>query len=139
MSRQNPSHYELLGVKPDAKHNDIHLAYNRKVRAAKRDDTVPDLKYETKLHEAFAVLSDLDQREAYDRRLAGARLKPSFGAKQGVLAAVVVAAVAGGIYYVTLKKPAEEAARAPGKSRQEIAAAATTAVGRLQSTDMTGH
>src|SRR5690242_18813858 len=120
MSKDNPTYYELLGVKPGAKHNDIHLAYNRKARAARRDDAVPDLKYETKLHEAFAVLSDLDKREAYDRRLAAARLKHAFGAKEGAFAAVVVAAVAGGIYYYTLKKPAEEAARTPGKPKEEI-------------------
>ena len=106
---RKPTHYETLGVKPDAKHNDIGLAYNRLVRARKRDDAPPDLKYETGLREAFEVLSDLDRREAYDRELAAARLKPAFGAKQGALAAVVVAAMAGAIYWFTVKKPAEEA------------------------------
>ena len=138
MSNRNPTHYELLGVKPGAKHTDIHLAYNRKVRATKRDDTVPDLKYESKLHEAFAVLSDLDKRAAYDRELAGERLKPSFGAKGAVFAVVAIAALAGGIYYFTVHKPAAEAARAPGKSREEIVAAATTALGRLKAMDMAG-
>ncbi len=138
MSERHPNYYELLGIEPGAKHTDIHLAFNRKMRAAKRDDTVPDLKYETKLQEAFGVLSDLDKREAYDRKLAAARLKPSFGAKGAAFAVVAIAAVAGGIYYYTLKKPAEEAARAPGKSKEEIVASATPAVGRLQSMDMGG-
>ena len=139
MANQNPTYYELLGVKPGAKHNDIHLAYNRKVRAARRDDAIPDLKYETKLHEAFAVLSDLDKRDAYDKQLAAARLKPSFGRKGAAIAAVFTAALGGGIYYYTLKKPADEAARQPGKSKEEIAAAATTAMGRLQAMDMGGQ
>jgi len=139
MSKRNPTYYELLGVKPNAKLNDIHLAYNRAVRATKRDDTMPDLKYETKLNEAFAVLSDLDQRDAYDKKLAGDRLKPSFGAKGAAIAAVFVAALGGGIYYYTLRKPADEAARQPGKSKEEIAAAATTAMGRLQAMDMGGQ
>lgn len=139
MSKQNPTYYELLGVKPNAKLNDIHLAYNRAVRATKRDDTMPDLKHETKLNEAFAVLSDLDKRDAYDKRLAGDRLKPAFGGKGAAIAAVFVAAIGGGIYYFTLKKPADETARAPGKTRQEIAAAATTAMGRLQAMDMGGQ
>ena len=139
MPNRNPTYYDLLGVKPGAKHNDIHLAYNRKVRAAKRDDAIPDLKYETKLHEAFAVLSDLEKREAYDQQLAAARLKPSFGAKGAVIATLFVAVVAGGIYYYTLKKPADEAARQPGKTKEEIAAAATTAMGRLQAMDMGGQ
>jgi hypothetical protein len=139
MGDRKPTYYELLGVKPGAKHTDIHLAYNRKVRATKREDTVPDLKYESKLHEAFAVLSDLEKREAYDRQLAGDRLKPAFGAKGAVFAAVAIAAIAGGIYYYTVHKPAQEAARAPGKSREEIVAAATTALGRLKAMDMGGQ
>jgi hypothetical protein len=139
MASRGPTHYELLGVKPGAKHTDIHLAYNRKVRATQREDAVPDPKYEARLHQAFAILSDLEKREAYDRQLAGERLKPSFGAKGAVVAAVVVAAIAGGLYYYTVHKPAEEAARAPGKSREEIVAAATTAVGRLKAMDMGGQ
>lgn len=133
------TYYEILGVKPGAKHNDIGLAYNRLVRATKRDDYVPDLKYETKIKEAFEVLSDLDRRERYDRELASARLKPSFGAKGAVIAVVLIAALGGGIYYFTIYKPAAEAAKPLGKSPQEIAAATTPAVGRLQSIDMTGE
>jgi len=136
---QPQNYYEILGVKRNAKLNDIGLAYNRLMSAAKRDDVMPDLKYETRLREAFAVLSDLDRREQYDRQLAGARLKPAFGAKQGALAAVVVVAIAGAIFWFTVKKPADEAARPIGKSPQEIAAAATPAVGRLQATDMMGQ
>ena len=139
MSRKPQTYYEILGLKPDAKHNDVGLAYNRLLRAAKREDAVPDLKHETRLKEAFEVLSDLDRREAYDRQLAAARLKPAFGAKQGALAAVVVLALAGGIYWFTVQKPAAEAARPLGKPPQEIAAAATPAVGRLTATDLSGQ
>jgi hypothetical protein len=139
MGTQKQTLYEVLGVKPNAKHNDIGLAYNRLMRAAKREDAVPDLKYETRLREAFEVLSDLDRREQYDRQLAGARLKPTFGAKGAVFAAVVVVALAGGIYYFTVMKPAAETAKPVGKSPQEIAAAATPAVGRLHSIDMNGQ
>lgn len=68
MSKRNPTYYEILGIRPDAKHNDVGLAYNRKVRALKREDVAPDLKAETVLKEAFEVLSDLDKREAYDAK-----------------------------------------------------------------------
>ena len=93
MGTQKQTLYEVLGVKPNAKHNDIGLAYNRLMRAAKREDAVPDLKYETRLREAFEVLSDLDRRERYDRELAAARLKPTFGAKGAVPATVIAAAM----------------------------------------------
>ena len=139
MARDNQTYYEILGVKPNAKLNDIGLAYNRLMAARRRADAPPDLKGETRLKEAHAVLSDLDRRAAYDAELARARLKPSFGAKQGVLAVVLIAGIAGAVWYYTLKKPAEEAARPVGKPVEEIAADATPAVGRLSSMDMSGQ
>ena len=139
MARQQKTYYEILGVKPSAKHNDIGLAYNRLMAARRKESAAPDLKGETMIREAYAVLSDLDRRAAYDAELARARLKPAFGAKQGVLAAVVVAAVGAGIWYFTVKRPADEAARAVGKLPEEIVAAATPAVGKLTSTDLSGQ
>jgi hypothetical protein len=139
MSKSRPTHYEILGVKPNAKHNDIGLAYNRLMAARRRENAPPDLKGETALGEAFAVLSDLDRRAAYDQQLAGARLKPAFGARQGAFAAVVIALFAGAIYYYTIMRPAEEAARPVGRLPADIAAAATPAMGRLQATDMSGQ
>ena len=139
MAKNKPTHYEVLGVKPGAKHNDIGLAYNRLMAARRKENAPPDLKGESAAREAFEVLSDLDRRAAYDRQLAGARLKPAFGARQGAFAAAVVLLAAGGIYYFTLKRPAQEAAQPQGRPPAEIAAAATSAVGRLHSTDMSGQ
>ena len=134
-----PTYYEILGVKPNAKHHDIGLVYNRQVSARRRESAPPDLKAETKLREAYEVLSDLDRRAAYDKQLAGARLKPAFGAKQGAFAVVAIALVAGGIYYYTIKRPADAVADVPGKPAAEIATAATSAVGRLHSIDVSGQ
>ena len=139
MAREQKTYYEILGVKPGAKHNDIGLAYNRLMAARRRESAAPDLKGETMLREAFAVLSDLDKRAAYDAELARQRLKPAFGAKQGALAVAVIAAVGAGIWYFTVKRAADEAARPVGKLPEEIAASATPAVGRLTSTDLSGQ
>jgi hypothetical protein len=139
MSKSRPNYYDLLGVKPGAKHHEIGLAYNRLMAARSRENAPPDLKGETTAREAFEVLSDLDRRAAYDRELAAARLKPAFDARAGLLAGVAIALVAGAVYYFTLKRPAEEAARPQGRTPGEIAAAAAPAVGRLQSIDMSGQ
>ena len=72
-------YYEILGVKRNAKLNDIGLAYNRLMSAAKRDDVMPDLKYETRLREArMSIFRSLDQRrkqalEAREHVMAQAR------------------------------------------------------------------
>ncbi len=139
MAKRTPTYYEILGVKPNAKHNDIGLAHNRLAAARRKENAPPDLKGEARQREAFEVLSDLDRRAAYDRQLAAAQLKPSFGATQGALAGIVIAAFAAGIYYYTVKRPADEAARPVGRSSAEIAAAATPAIGRLLSIDMSGQ
>lgn len=139
MAKPKPTHYEILGVKPNAKHTDIGLAYSRQMSARRRENAPPDLKGEALVREAHAVLSDLDRRAAYDRELAAARLKPAFGAKQGVLAAIAIVLVAGGIYYFTVKRPADLVAQPVGRPAAEIAAAATSAVGRLQAIDMSGQ
>ena len=138
MAHGKTNYYEILGVKQSAKHNDIHLAYNRLVAARKRESAAPDLKQDTMIREAFAVLSDLDRRAAYDAELARARLKPAFGAKQGAFAAVAIAAIAGAVWYFAVRKPAQEAAQVVGKTPEEIVAAATPAIGRLSSMEMSG-
>lgn len=139
MPKPKPTHYEILGVKPGARHNDIGLAYNRLVAARRKENAPPDPKGEARQREAFEVLSDLDRRAAYDRQLVAAQLKPSFGAGQAAVAGFVIVALAAGIYYFTVKRPADEAARAVGPTSSEIAIAATPAVGRLLSIDMSGQ
>jgi hypothetical protein len=139
MTRPKSNYYEVLGLKPDAKHTDVGIAFNRKLAALRREDAPPDPRGEDTLREAFAVLGDLDQRAEYDRSLLAERLKPAFTAKQGIMAVVFVGIVVSGITAYLLKRNADGAAQAQGLTPQAIAAQATPAVGRLTSTDMGGQ
>ena len=136
---KTPTHYEILGLKPDAKHTEVGLAYNRRLSAAKREDAPPDKNGEMVLRQAYEILSDLDRRAEYDRELLAAKLKPSFGKKQGAIAAGFVVLVVAGITWYILKREADIAAKLQGLTPAEIVAATTPAVGRLMTTDMAGR
>ena len=99
MSKRNPTYYEILGIPSNAKHNDVGLAFNRKMRAIKREDVPPDLKAETVLKEAFEVLSDLDRREQYDAKLRADMLKPRMGKNHAAIAALFVVIVGAGLFW----------------------------------------
>lgn len=142
MSKRSPTHYETLGIQPGAKHTEVGLAYRRKVSAIRREDAPPDLKGETKLREAFEVLSDLDRRAAYDDELRKARMKPAFGKNHGAIAALFVVAVGAGLFWhlrPQLMPETVEAPQGPGKAYQEILNAAIPAVGRLRTVDLSGQ
>jgi hypothetical protein len=142
MSKRTPTYYERLGIQPNAKHNDVGLAYNRRMRALKREDAPPDLKAETVLKEAFEVLSDLDKREAYDAKLRAAMIRPAFGKNHAAIAALFVVAVGAGLFWYLrpqLTPEAIDVPAAPGKPFQEILNGAIPAVGRLQTVDMSGQ
>lgn len=143
MSTRKQTYYDLLGIPPNAKHNDVGLAFNRKMRAIRREDAPPDLKAETKLKEAFAVLSDLDKREAYDAQLRAARLKPRFGKNHAAIAALFVVAIGAGLFWYLkphlLPEMVALEQQGPGKPYQEILNGAIPAVGRLQAVEMSGQ
>jgi hypothetical protein len=142
MATRNITYYEVLGLKPNAKHTEVGIAYNRLVSALRREDAVPNPKAEAKLREAFEVLSDLDRRDAYDRQLRAARIKPAFGRNHAAMAALVVVAAGAGLYWYLRPHLAPESIdvpAAPGKPFQEVLNAAIPAVGRLQTIDMSGQ
>jgi len=137
-----PTHYETLGIQPGAKHTEVGLAYRRKLSAIRREDAPPDLKGETKLREAFDVLSDLDRRAAYDDELRKARMKPAFGKNHAAFAAFFVVAVGAGLFWYLrphLMPETLDVPPAPGKPYQEILNDAIPAVGRLRTVDMSGQ
>jgi hypothetical protein len=59
--------------------------------------------------------------------------------KQGAVAAAFLVLVVGGITWFILKRQADNVVKVKGRPVAEIAATATTAVGRLTSTDMSGN
>lgn len=131
--------YDILGVSRDAKLTDIGRAYNR-LRAELQDENAPpDPRRMAQIREAYEILSDIDRREAYDRSLraprallqkAGSRISPLWAA------AIGFAIVAGAGWWALRPKTH------PGDTQRspiEIANAATVAIGRLQSIDMSGR
>jgi curved DNA-binding protein CbpA len=70
--RRMATHYELLGVEPDAPLPAIKTAYRTAARAA-HPDAGGDETRMRRLNEAWRVLSDAGRRAAYDRELAFAR------------------------------------------------------------------
>lgn len=142
MSKRNLTYYEILGIPSNAKHNDVGLAFNRKMRAIKREDAPPDLKAETRLKEAFDVLSDLDRRAEYDAKLRAEMIKPKFGKNHGAIAALFLVAVGAGLYWYLRPQLMPELVAetvGPGKPYQEIVNGAIPAVGRLQAVEMSGQ
>jgi hypothetical protein len=143
MSRKIPTYYEILGIPSNAKHNDVGLAFNRKMRALKREDMPPDLKAESVLKEAFETLSDLDKREQYDAKLRAEMLKPRFGRNHAAIAALFVVALGAGLFWYLRPQLAPESVAlevaGPGKPYQEVLNAAIPAVGRLQTVEMSGQ
>lgn len=143
MGTRNPTYYEILGIKPNAKHNEVGLAFNRKMAARRREDAPPDLKGETMLREAFEVLSDLDRRAEYDAKLRAAAMKPAFGRNHAAIAALFVVATGAALFWFLRPRLMPEIAAPdparPGKPFQEIVNAAIPAVGRLQTVDISGR
>ena len=142
MSSRKPTYYEVLGLKPNAKHTEVGLAFNRLMAAQRRESAVPDLKAETKLREAFEVLSDLDRREQYDASLRAARIKPAFGKNHAAFAALFLVAVGAGLFWYLRPHLAPEVVdvpEAPGKPFQEVLNGAIPAVGRLHAVEMSGQ
>lgn len=78
-SGRGASHYEVLGVEPDATPDQIKRAYRKRAR-----ETHPDINHGAdrgvfqRVQEAFAVLSDEAQRAAYDAVLGAGEGAPLF-------------------------------------------------------------
>ncbi|MBL0141128.1 MAG: DnaJ domain-containing protein [Betaproteobacteria bacterium] len=126
--------YDALGVPRDAKHGEIVRAHDGLVAEFRRDTTPPDPRRETRIREAFEVLSDEERRAEYDRSLAAA---PSASDRRpaGAIAAVLTALVALAAYlYLGRGAPSLPA----GRTVQEIESDVVNSVGRVQSIDLSG-
>ena len=72
------THYERLGVRPDATSDELRDAYRRAARAAHPDrhGTSSSARM-AEVNEAWRILGDAARRGAYDESLAGPPLRPS--------------------------------------------------------------
>ncbi len=136
MSQPRQSHYEILGVRPDAATSAIGRAHDR-LQAQFRDPaTPPDPRRESLVAEAYAVLSDAARRKAYDASLADAPSTPQ--SRRPVLTAgAVVAVAAAGAAAWFLLMPGKPAAP-EGRAVKEILSDVARSVGRVQAIDMSG-
>jgi S1-C subfamily serine protease len=129
--------YEVLGVNRSASAGDIVRAY-RKLRAEMTAGVAADDPQGALVHEAYEVLSDPQRRAAYDASLRGSGfLRPTrmiaAGPKWGLIAAAAAAVLVGA--YFALRPSGHAGASIP----QEIVAAVSPAVGRVQSIDIQGR
>lgn len=139
MDRLKETLYDILGVSRDAKLTDIGRAYNRHKAAMRAETTPPDARRTALLHEAFEVLSDPQKRAAYDASLRRNRAvllpggrsvsRRTAGAVLGLMALGVL-----GAYWFVERPAAGKASRL----LTEIQTAASLAVARVQSIDISG-
>jgi hypothetical protein len=110
-----PTHYEILRVKPSAKTMDINRAYKRLTKEMESETAAPDARLAARAKVAFEILSDPDKRDAYDQSLRTAAVKRPARRWIGVVAGIAtlgaVAVVAS--MYAARSKEAEAAAPLP--------------------------
>lgn len=137
MAVPDKTFYDALGIPRTAKHTDVGRAYNRLKSDMQKEHAAPDPKRAAYLKQAFETLSDIDRRAAYDASLEQSERKRTTrrtGSWVGAIVAGTAAVVAG---YFFLRPPQDLPAGA--RSAQDIAAAASLAVARLQRIDMSGN
>ena len=132
------THYENLGVAPDARPAEIVRAHDRLVEEFALDTTPPDPRREKLVAEAFAILSDPERRDEYDRSLANLAARPApagRGRAIAIGAAGLVAVAALAAWLLAGRSPAPTAASRPVA---EILAEASRSVGRMQAFELSG-
>lgn len=89
MSAPGTTHYQRLGVRPQATPEEIRQAFRRRSKQLHPDTAVLPAAEATRaftdLQEAYAILSDPDRRRGYDRQLSLATAPPVVVAVPGPL------------------------------------------------------
>jgi hypothetical protein len=133
MPDRQPNYYEVLGVPRNARREDIVRVHQRHRHEMQKATTPPDARREALFGEAYEVLSDRHQREAYDRELeTEERRRKSY--RRAMAGAVAVVAVAGGwLGWRAYDTPSQAAMRS-----ESMRVEASAAVLRLQRIDLSG-
>src|SRR6185295_5946025 len=139
MADPRRTHYDELGVPRQAKPLDVQRAYAKYRKEADRETAIPNPQRDRRVQAAYDTLSDPDKREAYDESLRSPEQRKALAARRGsskgvlflVAAVVVAAAAAGGFFLMKRGGP-------PPADTELIANAATLAVGRVDTVDLTG-
>lgn len=136
MAAPKQTHYEVLGVKPDAKLTEIGRAYNKLRSALHHETAAPDPRRAALVEAAYQALSDEARRAEYDATLAAPeRKRRARGAALVLGGILVLGGTAGASWYFLGSQPP---APPTGKPIDEIRQAASLAVGRLDRIDMSG-
>lgn len=129
------THYQVLGLKPGARHTEIGIAYQRIMGKRRAETAPPDPKLDARIQEAYEVLSDLEQREYYDAELRARMLqRPLPKWRIGAALLAVVALGAGAWWYL---KPSESE-KLDAEAPQKVAQAAAPAVGKIERIRVSG-
>jgi len=133
------SHYDVLGITPNAKLHEIERAWRRLRSEMQQEAAAPDPRRALLLQTAYEVLSDPARRDAYDQSLRTplGMLQRAGASSMGrwiAAGAAIAAALAGAAWFALGSSPGHEP-----RDEREIAQAVSLAVGRLQGVDVSGH
>ncbi len=140
MADPRETHYEILGIRPEASPLDIQRVFDRFVADLPRAETPPDPRRERRMRDAYAVLSDPARREAYDALLAAGAAE---GAKRSRGIAIAVGSallmLGAGIYgWRALKSSVKPPTAIAALAVAEIATQAGRALGHVDAYDLSG-
>ena len=135
--------YDVLGVRRDAKPDEIERAWKRHRAQQRSESTPPDPRGEALIRHAYETLSDPYKREAYDeslRRRSPVALAAKRSPRKVAFIAVGVAAALAGLGWYLLGEPGlkQAEARKVLKSPDEIRDSLVRGVGRVKLVDMAG-
>ena len=136
MPAKTPTHYEVLGVRSDARPHEIQRAYGKIRKELDHEAAAPDPRREALVRSAWATLSDEKLRAEYDAMLDAPPAPRESGKRVGLaVGAVVVLAAVGAAFVFRAPQPAPATGT---KTPEELGRMATAAMGRLEAMDVSG-